>query len=55
MPRGLEAVHMEKDMMTISYSPIAVNTGSKLVVIDTGTGEKNFETTKGASVSSTQT
>jgi glyoxylase-like metal-dependent hydrolase (beta-lactamase superfamily II) len=44
---GLVAAHMEKDMMVIPYSPIAVNTGSKLVVIDTGTGEKNFETTKG--------
>jgi glyoxylase-like metal-dependent hydrolase (beta-lactamase superfamily II) len=46
---ALVAAHMEKDMMTIPYSPIAVNTGSKLVVIDTGTGEKNFETTKGTS------
>ena len=35
--------------MTIPYSPIAVNTGSKLVVIDTGTGEANFEKTKGVS------
>jgi glyoxylase-like metal-dependent hydrolase (beta-lactamase superfamily II) len=46
---ALVAAHMEKDMMTIPYSPIAVNTGSKLIVIDTGTGEKNFETTKGTS------
>lgn len=46
---ALEAVHMEKDMMTIPYSPIAVNTGSKLVVIDTGTGEANFATSKGTS------
>ena len=29
--------------MVVPYSPIAVNTGSKLVVIDTGTGEGNFE------------
>lgn len=43
------AAHMEKDMVTIPYSPIAVNTGSKLVVIDTGTGEANFATTKGSS------
>ena len=35
-------------MMTIPYSPIVVNTGSKLVVIDTGTGEANFERSKGA-------
>jgi glyoxylase-like metal-dependent hydrolase (beta-lactamase superfamily II) len=46
---ALLAAHMEKDMMTIPYSPIAVNTGSKLVVIDTGTGEANFATTKGTS------
>ena len=30
------------------YYPIAVNTGTKLVVIDTGTGEANFERSKGA-------
>jgi len=35
-------------MMAIPYNPIAVNTGSKLVVIDTGTGEANFERSKGA-------
>src|SRR5262245_24422542 len=40
---------MEKDMMTIPYSPIVVNTGSKLVVMDTGTGEANFERSKGVS------
>jgi len=37
-----------KDEMVVPYSPIAVNTGSKLVVIDTGTGEANFERSKGA-------
>jgi glyoxylase-like metal-dependent hydrolase (beta-lactamase superfamily II) len=46
---ALAAAHMEKDMMTIPYSPIAVNTGSKLIVIDTGTGDGNFEKTKGSS------
>jgi glyoxylase-like metal-dependent hydrolase (beta-lactamase superfamily II) len=45
---ALATVNMEKDMMAIPYSPIAVNTGSKLVVIDTGTGEANFERSKGA-------
>lgn len=44
---ALAAAHMEKDMMVIPYSPIAVNTGSKLIVIDTGTGEANFAKTKG--------
>lgn len=46
---ALAAAHMDKDMMTIPYSPIAVNTGSKLIVVDTGTGEANFEKTKGSS------
>jgi len=44
---ALAAARMEKDMMTITYTPIVVNTGTKLVVIDTGTGEANFEKTKG--------
>jgi glyoxylase-like metal-dependent hydrolase (beta-lactamase superfamily II) len=47
---GLASLYMglEKDQIAIPYSPIAVNTGSKLVVIDTGTGEANFERSKGA-------
>jgi len=36
------------DMVAIPYCPCAVNTGSKLVVIDTGTGEANFKNSKGA-------
>ena len=47
MNAALAAAYMEKDMMTIPYTPIVVNTGSKLVVIDTGTGEANFERSKG--------
>jgi glyoxylase-like metal-dependent hydrolase (beta-lactamase superfamily II) len=42
------AAHQDKDMMTTPYNPIVVNTGAKLVLIDTGTGEANFERTKGA-------
>jgi len=42
------ALYGEKDQMVVPYSPIVVNTGSKLVVIDTGTSEANFERTKGA-------
>jgi glyoxylase-like metal-dependent hydrolase (beta-lactamase superfamily II) len=45
---ALVAAYMEKDTMIIPYSPIAVNTGGKLVVIDTGTGEANFERSKGS-------
>ena len=33
---------------TTPYTPIVVNTGGKLVVIDTGTGEANFAASKGA-------
>jgi glyoxylase-like metal-dependent hydrolase (beta-lactamase superfamily II) len=39
---------VEKDHVAIPYSPVVVNTGAKLVVIDTGTGEANFERSKGA-------
>jgi glyoxylase-like metal-dependent hydrolase (beta-lactamase superfamily II) len=45
---ALAAAYMEKDMMTIPYSPVVVNTGSKLVAIDTGTGEGNYVRSKGA-------
>jgi glyoxylase-like metal-dependent hydrolase (beta-lactamase superfamily II) len=44
---ALAEVFMEKDMMTTPYNPIAVNIGSKLAVIDTGTGESNYKRTKG--------
>ena len=36
------------DMIAVPYTPVVINTGSKLVVIDTGTGEANFERSKGA-------
>ena len=36
------------DMIAIPYTPIVINTGSKLVVMDTGTGEANLERSKGA-------
>jgi glyoxylase-like metal-dependent hydrolase (beta-lactamase superfamily II) len=45
--KALAEVFMEPDKMTIPYNPIAVNTGSKLIVIDTGVGEANFERSKG--------
>jgi len=44
---ALEAAYYEKDMMTTPYNPVVVNTGSKLVVIDTGTGEAAFARSKG--------
>jgi glyoxylase-like metal-dependent hydrolase (beta-lactamase superfamily II) len=47
---GLAAAFLQPapDEIVVPYSPIAVNTGTKLVVIDTGTGEANFERSKGA-------
>src|SRR5262245_35489147 len=44
---ALAEVFMEKDMMTTPYNPIAVNAGSKLAVIDTGTGESNYKRSNG--------
>jgi glyoxylase-like metal-dependent hydrolase (beta-lactamase superfamily II) len=44
---ALAEVFMEKDMMTTPYNPVAINTGSKLCVIDTGTGEANYKKTNG--------
>src|SRR5262245_22701139 len=35
---ALEAAYMPRDVMTIYFTPIVVNTGSSLVVIDTGYG-----------------
>ena len=45
---ALAAAFMEKDKMTIPFSPIVVNTGSKLVLIDTGNGEAAHAQSKGA-------
>ena len=44
---ALAEVFMEKDMMTTPYNPIAINTGSKLAVIDTGTGKSNYKKSGG--------
>ena len=45
---ALAAVHMDPEIFFNPYNPIVVNTGSKLVVMDTGTGEANFTKSKGA-------
>jgi glyoxylase-like metal-dependent hydrolase (beta-lactamase superfamily II) len=45
--RALRAAYLEEDQLTIPYSPIVVNTGSKLVLIDTGTGEASLARSKG--------
>ena len=45
---ALAEVFMEKDMMTTPYNPVAINSGGKLAVIDTGTGEANYKSSNGA-------
>jgi glyoxylase-like metal-dependent hydrolase (beta-lactamase superfamily II) len=44
---ALEAAFLEKDFYAGPYNPIVVNTGSRLALIDTGTGETAFGTSKG--------
>jgi glyoxylase-like metal-dependent hydrolase (beta-lactamase superfamily II) len=46
--KALEAAYMPRDKMTIYFAPIVVNTGGKLVLIDTGYGEKMLAESKGA-------
>jgi glyoxylase-like metal-dependent hydrolase (beta-lactamase superfamily II) len=45
---ALVAAHREPDVYVTPYNPIVVNTGQKLVVIDTGLGEAAFNASKGA-------
>ena len=43
-----EAAYMPKGMVTVPFNPQLINTGSKLVLIDSGNGIATFEPTKGA-------
>ncbi len=45
---ALASLYMDKDKATAPFNPVVVNTGSKLVVIDTGLGPAMFEQSKGA-------
>ena len=45
---AIVGMYMEKDKVTAPFTPVAVNTGSKLVVIDTGLGPAQYEQSKGA-------
>ena len=45
---ALEADHLAKDVATHAYSPLVVNTGAKLVAIDTGLGLGVYQQSKGA-------
>ncbi len=44
---ALAAAFMERDKITIPYSPIVVNTGSRLAIIDAGNGEAALAQSKG--------
>jgi glyoxylase-like metal-dependent hydrolase (beta-lactamase superfamily II) len=43
-----EAAYMPAGMVTVPFNPQLINTGSKLILIDSGNGVANFEPTKGA-------
>src|ERR1700681_4783045 len=43
-----EAAYMPKGMVTVPFNPQLINTGSKLVLIDSGSGAGALESTKGA-------
>jgi glyoxylase-like metal-dependent hydrolase (beta-lactamase superfamily II) len=43
-----EAAYMPKGMVTVTFNPQLINTGSKLVLIDCGFGAGTFEQSKGA-------
>jgi glyoxylase-like metal-dependent hydrolase (beta-lactamase superfamily II) len=46
--KALEKAFMPRDTMTIHFAPLAINTGGKLVVIDTGNGAAANAASKGA-------
>ena len=45
---ALQAAFFEKDKLPIYFNPVVINTGSKLVAIDSGNGAGAFEQSKGA-------
>jgi glyoxylase-like metal-dependent hydrolase (beta-lactamase superfamily II) len=44
---ALSAMFMEKDKLRPPFTTVVVNTGAKLIVIDTGLGPANYEQSKG--------
>jgi glyoxylase-like metal-dependent hydrolase (beta-lactamase superfamily II) len=46
---ALAAAHMNPDVFVGPYNPIVINTGSKLAVVDTGTGQSAYNASKGMS------
>jgi glyoxylase-like metal-dependent hydrolase (beta-lactamase superfamily II) len=45
---ALQAAFFEKDKFSFFFNPVVINTGSKLVAIDSGNGPGAFEQTKGS-------
>src|SRR3954447_21310517 len=45
---ALEKAFLQKDKMSIYFAPLVINTGGKLVVIDTGNGPAAYASSKGA-------
>jgi glyoxylase-like metal-dependent hydrolase (beta-lactamase superfamily II) len=45
---ALNAAHMSSEIFFNPFNPVVINTGAKLVLIDTGTGEANYQQSKGA-------
>jgi len=44
---ALDAAFLERDFYAGPYNPIVINTGTKLALVDTGTGEQAFQASKG--------
>ena len=44
---ALEQAFLPKDKVTIQFAPLVINTGGKLVVVDTGNGAAAFAASKG--------
>jgi glyoxylase-like metal-dependent hydrolase (beta-lactamase superfamily II) len=44
---ALEKAYMPKDKMSVYFAPLVINTGGKLVVIDTGNGPAAYASSKG--------
>ena len=44
---ALAAAHKDREIFDNTFTPVVLNTGGKLILIDTGTGEANFAASKG--------
>ena len=45
---ALASAYLDGEKLTVPYTPIVINTGSRLVAIDTGNGEAAYTASKGA-------